>query len=103
MTEDPTRPPNPIKLMNEQDSSASSENRLDQTESSLTPRGLSPGTSGVRTGGNRQSRLSTTEPRRLEIVLRVEPVVPGAQDRGQTTEDGRQLSPQRRSSGDEGV
>ena len=30
-----------------------------------------PGTSGARTGGNRQSRQSTTEPQQLKIVLRV--------------------------------
>jgi len=59
--------------MNDQDPSASSENRLSEPESSLTPRGLSPGTSGVRTGGNRQSRQPTSEPKQLKIVVRVAP------------------------------
>lgn len=58
--------------MNDQDPSASSENRLSGPESSLTPRGLSPGTSGARTGSNRQSRQSTTEPKQLKIVVRVD-------------------------------
>jgi CRISPR-associated protein Cas1 len=62
--------------MNDQDPSASSENRLSEMESSLTPRGLSPGTSGARSGGNSQSRQSTTEPKQLKIVLRVAPVEP---------------------------
>jgi CRISPR-associated protein Cas1 len=62
--------------MSDQDPSASSENRLNEPESSLTPRGLSPGTSGVRTGGNRQSRQPTTEPKQLKIVVRVGPVEP---------------------------
>jgi|SRR5665213_3280975 len=59
--------------MNDQDPSAPSENRLSEPESSLTPRGLSPGTFGARSGGNRQSRQSTTEPRQLKIVVRVAP------------------------------
>jgi CRISPR-associated protein Cas1 len=62
--------------MNDQDPSASSENRLSEMESSLTPRGLSPGTSGARSGGNRQSHQSTTEPKQLKIVVRVAPVKP---------------------------
>jgi CRISPR-associated protein Cas1 len=57
--------------MNDQDPSASSENRLSETESSLTPRGLSPGTSRARPGDNRQPRQSTTEPQQLKIVVRV--------------------------------
>ena len=57
--------------MSDQDPSASSENRLSEPESSLTPRGLSPGTSGARTGGNRQSRQPTSEPQQLKIVVRV--------------------------------
>ncbi len=57
--------------MNDKDPSASSENRLSEPESSLTPRGLIPGTSGARTGGNRQSRQPTNEPQQLKIVVRV--------------------------------
>jgi CRISPR-associated protein Cas1 len=59
--------------MNDQDPSASTENRLSEPESSPTPRGLSPGTSGTRSGGNRQSRQSTTEPKQLKIVVRLTP------------------------------
>jgi len=32
---------------------------------------ISPGTSGARTGGNRQSRQPTTEPKQLKIVVRI--------------------------------
>jgi CRISPR-associated protein Cas1 len=59
--------------MNDQDPSAPSEHRLSEPESSLTPRGISPGTSGARTGGNRQSRQPTTEPKQLKIVVRIAP------------------------------
>jgi CRISPR-associated protein Cas1 len=59
--------------MNDQDPSASSENRLSEPESSLKPRGLSPVTSRSRSGDNRQPRESTTEPRQLKIVVRVAP------------------------------
>jgi len=59
--------------MNDQDPSAPSENRLSEPESSLTPRGLSPGTSGARSGRNRQSRQSATEPKQLKIVVRIAP------------------------------
>jgi CRISPR-associated protein Cas1 len=62
--------------MNDQDPSASTENWLSEPESSLTPRGLSPGTSEARSGGSRQSRQSTTEPKQLKIVVRVAPVEP---------------------------
>jgi CRISPR-associated protein Cas1 len=62
--------------MNDQDPSASSENRLSEPESSLTPRGLSPGNSGARSGGNRQSGQSAIEPKQLKIVVRVAPVEP---------------------------
>jgi len=62
--------------MNDQDPSATSENRLSEPESSLTPRGLSPGTSGARSAGNRQPRQSMTEPKQLKIVVRVAPVEP---------------------------
>ena len=57
--------------MSDLNPSASSENRLSEPDSSLTPRGLTPGTSGARTGGNRQSRQPTTEPQQLKIVVRV--------------------------------
>jgi CRISPR-associated protein Cas1 len=40
------------------------------------PRGLSPGTSGARSGGNRQSGQSAIEPKQLKIVVRVAPVEP---------------------------
>ena len=59
--------------MNDQDPSASSENRLSESESSPKPRGLLPGTSRSRSGENRQPRESTTEPRQLKIVVRVAP------------------------------
>lgn len=59
--------------MNDQDPSASSENRLSEPESALKPRGLSPGTSRSRSGDNRQPRESTNEPRQLKIVVRVAP------------------------------
>lgn len=59
--------------MNDQDPSASSENRLSEPESSLKPRGLSPVTSRSRSGDNRQPRESTTEPKQLKIVVRLAP------------------------------
>lgn len=62
--------------MNDKDPSASSENRLTEPESSPAPRGLSPGTSGARSGGDRQSRQSTTEPKQLKIVVRLTPTEP---------------------------
>jgi len=57
--------------MNDQDPSASSENRLSETQSSLTPRGLSPGTRGARLGGECEARQNTGEPNPVKIVLRV--------------------------------
>ena len=62
--------------MNDQNPSASSENRLSEPESSPTPRGLSPGTSRARSGGNRQPGQPTIEPKQLKIVVRVAPVEP---------------------------
>ena len=59
--------------MNDQDPSASSENRLSEPDSSLTPRGLTPGTSNARTEGNRQPRQSANEPPQLKLVVRVTP------------------------------
>jgi CRISPR-associated protein Cas1 len=59
--------------MNDKDPSASSENRLSEPESSLTPRGLTPGTSKARSGDNRQPHQSTTEPNKLTIVVRIAP------------------------------
>ena len=62
--------------MNDQNPSASPENRLSETEPSLTPRGLSPGTSKARSGNNLEPRQPTTEPKHLKIVMRVAPVEP---------------------------
>jgi CRISPR-associated protein Cas1 len=59
--------------MNDQDPSAPSENRLSEQETPLASRGISPGTSGARSGDNRQPRQATTEPKQLKIVLRVAP------------------------------
>jgi CRISPR-associated protein Cas1 len=60
--------------MNDQDPSASSENRLSETESSPMPRGLSPGAGGARLGGEREAPLKTGEPKQVKIVLRIEAV-----------------------------
>jgi CRISPR-associated protein Cas1 len=60
--------------MNNQDPSASSENRLSETESSPMPRGLSPGTGGARLGGEREAPQKTGEPKQVKIVLRIEAV-----------------------------
>ena len=60
--------------MNDQDPSASSENRLSETESSLMPRGLSPGAGGARLGGEREAPQKTGEPKQVKIVLRIEAV-----------------------------
>jgi hypothetical protein len=60
--------------MNDQDPSASSENRLSETESSLTLRGLSSGAGGARLGGERETRQKTGEPKPVKIVLRIEAV-----------------------------
>src|SRR5438876_10249225 len=85
--------------MNDQDASASSENRLDRTESSPPPRGLSPGTSGSRSRDSGQSCELKAEAQRVEIVLRVEAAEVKTEDtvkeegRGQTTDDGKELSP----------
>lgn len=59
--------------MNDQDPSASSENRLSEPESSLKPRGPSPGVSRSRSGDNRRLREATTEPKQLNIVVRIAP------------------------------
>src|ERR1700722_2255655 len=60
--------------MNDQDPSASSENRLSETESSPMPRGLSPGAGGARLGGDREASQKTGEPKQVKIVLRIEAV-----------------------------
>ena len=60
--------------MNDQDPSASSENRLSETDSSLTLRGLSSGAGGARLGGERETRQKTSEPKPVKIVLRIEAV-----------------------------
>src|SRR5580658_4303139 len=60
--------------MNDQDPSASSENRLSETESSPMPRGLSPGAGGASLGGDREATQKTGEPKQVKIVLRIEAV-----------------------------
>jgi CRISPR-associated protein Cas1 len=60
--------------MNDQDPSASSENRLREPESSPTPRGLSPSAGGARLGGEREAPQKTGEPKQVKIVLRIEAV-----------------------------
>ncbi|HEY3852931.1 MAG TPA: CRISPR-associated endonuclease Cas1 [Verrucomicrobiae bacterium] len=60
--------------MNDQDPSASSENRLNETESSPMSRGLSPGAGGARLGGEREASQKTSEPKPVKIVLRIEAV-----------------------------
>ena len=60
--------------MNDQDPSASSENRLSETESSLIPRGLSPSAGGTRLGGEREVPHKSGEPKQVKIVLRIEAV-----------------------------
>jgi CRISPR-associated protein Cas1 len=60
--------------MNDQDPSASSENRLSEPESSLTPRWLTPGAGGARSGGEREVPQKTGEPKQVKIVLRIEAV-----------------------------
>ena len=66
--------PQPIELMNDQDPSVPSENRLSETESSPMPRGLSPSAGGVRLGGEREAPQKTGEPKPVKIVLRIEAV-----------------------------
>jgi CRISPR-associated protein Cas1 len=60
--------------MNDQDPSASTENRLTEPEVPLTSRGVSPGVPGTRLDGKRPARAATTEPNRLKIVVHVGPV-----------------------------
>src|SRR5580658_28597 len=60
--------------MNDKDPSASSENRLSETESSPMPRGRSPGAGGARLGGDREASQKTGEPKQVKIVLRIEAV-----------------------------
>src|SRR5580693_5807027 len=60
--------------MNDKDPSASSENRLSEPESSLTPRGLSPSAGGAILGGEREVPQKTGEPKQVKIVLRIEAV-----------------------------
>jgi CRISPR-associated protein Cas1 len=60
--------------MNEQDPSASTENRLSEPEAPLASRGVSPGVPGARLDGKRPARAATTEPNRLTIVVHVGPV-----------------------------
>jgi CRISPR-associated protein Cas1 len=60
--------------MNDQDPTASSENRLSETELSSMPRGLSPGAGGARSGGEREAPQNTADPKQVKIVLRIEAV-----------------------------
>jgi CRISPR-associated protein Cas1 len=60
--------------MNDQDPSASSENRLSETESSLTPRRLSTDAGGARLGDGREAPQKSGEPKQVKIVLRIEAV-----------------------------
>ena len=66
--------PQPIKIMNDQDPSASSENRLSEPESSPTPRGLSPVQAGPDRAANGRPPQKTGEPKQVKIVLRIEAV-----------------------------
>jgi CRISPR-associated protein Cas1 len=61
--------------MNEQEPTVPSENRLNEPESTLTPRGLSPGTSKPRPGANQPANPPTADPKLLKFVVRA---VPGA-------------------------
>jgi CRISPR-associated protein Cas1 len=49
------------------------ENRSNELELPLTPRGVSPGTAGTRTDGSRRSRPDAAEPKQLKIVVHVAP------------------------------
>jgi CRISP-associated protein Cas1 len=60
--------------MNDQDPSASSENRLSEPELSLTPRGLTPGAGGAGLGGEREVPQKSSAPKQVKIVLRIEAV-----------------------------
>jgi CRISPR-associated protein Cas1 len=60
--------------MNDQDPSASSENRLTEMESSPMPRGLSPCAGGARLGGEREVPQKNGEAKQVKIVLRIEAV-----------------------------
>ena len=62
--------------MNDEEKSASSENRLNQQESSLEPRTLPAGPLKNRSADNRQPRQFPTDPKELKIVVRVAPVEP---------------------------
>ena len=57
--------------MNDQDPPASSENRLTETDSLVTPRDLSQRSSEGRSGGSRPSQESTTEQKKVKVVVRV--------------------------------
>ena len=59
--------------MSEQNPTDSSVTRRGEEETPLVPRGTSPRTTGSRSGGNRQSRQSATEPKQLKIVVRIAP------------------------------
>src|ERR1039458_5501363 len=62
--------------MNDQDAPTSTQNRLSETESSLTPRGNSPDKSGPRSSDLarlEQTRKFATEIKQLKIMVRIAP------------------------------
>src|SRR6266568_6096242 len=58
----------------------SSEPRSTEQEKQIASRGSSPGTGGARSGGKRQPRQATTEPQRLQIMVRLAPAEPQQSD-----------------------
>lgn len=62
--------------MKDDNSSAESEQRLRDAETTSLPRKVAPKTPKARLSDNRQSRQSTTEPKQLKIVVRVAPAEP---------------------------
>jgi CRISP-associated protein Cas1 len=59
--------------MSDENPSAPSENRLSEPESSVKPRGLSPGRSGARSVDGHPLRQPATELKQVKIVVRIEP------------------------------
>jgi CRISPR-associated protein Cas1 len=59
--------------MSEQNPTDSSATRRGEEETPLVPRGTSPRTAGTNSGGKRQPHQTTTEPKRLNIVVHVAP------------------------------
>src|ERR1035437_3544784 len=60
--------------MSEQNPTDSSATRRGEEETPLVSRSTSPRTAGSRSGGKRQPRQTTAEPKRVGIVLRIAPV-----------------------------